>query len=283
VIRSLICLFLISLLSGCAQTPEVWRNIDEESIRVSIFVGQFESAKHIARPDSAECPDPPEVNSDGQEMICISGFRDPPPMKLRIKLHEHIYGDDLGEVVFANTTSHFGLDSIKPGISEKQKYLMIVLSDGITNILPRYHFRPLNQRYFKSISNKEFNKLAIKNSYILPVPYPVSWLPCEVSYKAKNWVYREDKHNLYRFLDGLKTQGFPEIDSDEAYRKLTLKKMAVPYRSVISKQDRYFFEGEILYTRKPAILINDLIDGLKNYTQEQVYEAYLSDLECFNE
>ena len=188
------CLFFILLLYGCAQKAEVWRNIDEDNIRVSIFVGQFELAKHIARPESAKCPDPPEVNSEGLEMICISGFRDPPPMKVRIKLHEHIYGDDLGKLVFANTTSHFGLDSIKPGISEKQKYLMIVLSDGITNILPRYHFEALNRRYFKPSLNKEFSELGVSDSYILPIPYPVSWLPCEVSNKAKQWIFREDKH-----------------------------------------------------------------------------------------
>lgn len=245
-------IMLTLFLFSCAGKPEVWRNIDTDLPTISIFIGSIKTGKHIARPGPERvCSDPPEVDVNGEEVICIIGHYDPPPMKLTIKLEEQIYGNHLGSQIFANTTSHFGLNSFD--IGNGQKYLMIVLSDGVTNILPRYYFKPVNERYLGDFSENEINQLEPVERYALPLAEPtseVNWLPCDTQVR-ENVIVKEGKVGLYSFYNQVKKDR--DYDDELFYRKANLKALIEEHRHLIEADARYHFNRSVLYRRTDAL------------------------------
>ena len=267
----------VLLLSSCVNKTEVWRNLETDSPTLSIFVGSIQSAKHISRPwPEKVCPDPSEPSPDGKEVICVSGYLDPPPIKLTIDVEQQIYGPELGTKVFANTTSHFGLHSFN--IKDGQKYLMLVLSDGITNIIPKYHFEPVVERDLEGLVGA--SKL---DSYVLPIEElndEVYWLPCDSQVREKV-ISQESKVGLYFFYNTVKEE--PDYDDELFYRKATMKQLIEEHKVLISQDSRYHFKGQTLYVSTYALLIEELKENLENYTQEQMLIEYEQDGACINE
>ena len=263
------------MLSSCAHDFEVWRDLESDDPSVSIIIGSISKAKYIARPgDEYVCPEPVE----GQEVICVSEYREPPPIKLTIKPEEHLYGNELDSQFFANTTSHFGLNSFE--IGNEQQYLMLILSDGVTNILPRYHFEEVNELYLGDLSDIQIGELGKAGLYALPFRVyesAVHWLPCKVQVLEKT-IVKESKVGLYFFYNTAKEDA--SYDDELFYRKATTEELIKEHRTLILKEPSYHFKGGVLFKSTNALSVKKIKDRLKAYTKKEILEAYDQEAEC---
>ncbi len=182
-------------LTGCATQYTEWPDIDDSKSEYAVVAGYFVSGTYL--PEDPVCQSP--------EIICM----DPPPMALRFRVSESIFGPQVPSRVLTFTTSHFGKGGIDFGVDHP--YLLLLTTDGEDFVTPRYHM--------KRLAWDSRDQLAI------PLHSPtdsVWWLPCSVSYPASNMRLDGPRKAIRIEVDHLsddelnKIQGFVRVHGDTA-------------------------------------------------------------------
>lgn len=182
-------LLLISVLvSGCTSTSEVYPDIELSSLHPSVVVALPVSGRYMKHFDA--CLDP--------DAICM----DPPPMLIRYRVLENVYGKGLPNNLNIKTTSHFGLVSYN--FKDPYPQLLLVGTNGVENIMPRYHRMQVAQDN--------------RGKFVIPIyeDADVWWLPCEV----RSLIRKVNFDTTYRRLNLPIEDYLPELE-DSGYNLIT--------------------------------------------------------------
>jgi hypothetical protein len=146
-----------SLLSGCRTSAGVFPENYAEFTEPSIVTGQFLSARYLDEfPWCAADYQAP----DDEIIICM----DPPPLALRFRIDQVLYGAPRDGIITVYTTDHFGRLSYRDRLG--RAYLVNLVSDGTSFIMPRYQNEPVSE----DIDGHPI--VAVWDAFNIP------WLPC---------------------------------------------------------------------------------------------------------
>jgi hypothetical protein len=138
--------------------------MDDATSEYAVAAGYFVSATYL--PEDPICY---TEQPDGTILLCM----DPPPMALRFRVSESLFGPTIPGRIITFTTSHFGKSGIDYG--SDHPYLLLLITNGVEFITPRYHLKRLA---FDS-----------RDQLAAPIESPTDaiwWLPCSVSQPASD-------------------------------------------------------------------------------------------------